>query len=261
MTRTLLGCVGILLGSSVAWADTETVRLVDGSIYAGEIVEKVPGDHITLKLATGDVRRFEWSALAPVPSPVSTVATQGPLAVVQPFPQLPTRTAHVQLTADTRGTLLVRVDSVPAGAPGWPSQRESPVCYAPCSADVDANASYYITGYGITQSSRFAIPEGNAALSVRTGSAGVSLLGDWLVALGVISTITGAIAAPIAFADSKTSGLDGWEEFGLSALIGGTAFILLGIPFIVAGHTHVSLGNMDIAHRKKVRWLPNGFAF
>ena len=258
------GILGIaILLASPAWADTETVHLADGSVFAGDLVEKVPGDHVTIKLATGEVRRFEWSAIAPsalVAATPATPTTTTQVAVVQQFPTLPTRTSHVQLTSDTRGTLLVRVDTMPVGPAGWPQSRESPVCYAPCSADVDANASYYVSGYSITQSSRFAVPEGNAALTVHTGSAGLTIAGAWLIGTGTLALITGAIATPIAFAESKSSAIDGWEEFGLSALIGGAVFILVGIPFIVAGRTRVSMGEIDIA-KAKVRPLPNGFSF
>ena len=165
-------------------------------------------------------------------------------------------------TSDGPSTLLMRIDSVP-GLQGWVQKRESPVCYAPCSADVDANATYYVTGYGVTESSPFAIPEGNPNVSVRTGSAGLTVTGAMFISLGSISFIMGAIATPIAFADAKTSGINGWEAFGLSALVGGAVFILAGIPFLAAGRTRVSLGAMNVAHaaRPAARWLPNGVAF
>lgn len=44
------------------------LSLRDGSLHNGELVEKAPGDHITLKLTTGDLRRFEWSEVLPSPT-------------------------------------------------------------------------------------------------------------------------------------------------------------------------------------------------
>lgn len=55
--------LAILFAARVASAQpvTEVIELVDGSTFQGELVEKVPGDHLTLKLATGETRRFDWS--------------------------------------------------------------------------------------------------------------------------------------------------------------------------------------------------------
>src|SRR5580704_2020131 len=49
--------------AATALADTgvETVVTKDGAEYRGDLVESVPGDHLTLKLATGDVKRFAWA--------------------------------------------------------------------------------------------------------------------------------------------------------------------------------------------------------
>lgn len=243
---------GLLFVAPLVRAETETVHLADGSLFAGELVEKVPGDHVTIKLATGEVKRFAWSAIG---GPSMALAVGQPQVIVpQQLPPLPPRTGNVRFVSNKKGTLLMRVDSVPAAfGQGWAQTRQSPVCYAPCSAAVDANATYYVEGYNISASTRFAIPEGSSTVSVRTGSDALTATGVTLAALGSMSVLVGAIATPIAFADSKTPGINGWEAFGLSALIGGAAFILIGIPFIVAGHTHVSLGDMDVALGKHLR--------
>jgi hypothetical protein len=47
----------------------DTVTLHSGAIYAGQIGEKVPGDHETLKLATGEIKRFAWADIAPAQPP------------------------------------------------------------------------------------------------------------------------------------------------------------------------------------------------
>jgi len=243
----------LLLATPLVHAETETVHLADGSVFAGELVEKVPGDHVTIKLASGEVRRFAWSAIATSPS--LAVAVGQPQVLVQQLPPLPPRTGNVRFVSNTKGTLLMRVDSIPAFGMqgGWAQTRQSPVCYAPCTASIDANATYFVEGYNISPSTHFAIPEESSTVSVRTGAEALTVTGVTLASLGSISVITGAIATPIAFADSKTSGINGWEAFGLSALIGGAAFILIGIPFIFAGRTRVSLGDMDVALGKHLR--------
>lgn len=60
----LAACV-VLAGSGVAAAqESYVVKLKDGSIYQGDLVEYVPEDHVTIHLATGETRRFAWSEIA-----------------------------------------------------------------------------------------------------------------------------------------------------------------------------------------------------
>lgn len=238
-----------------AHADQETVHLTNGNVFSGELVEKIPGDHLTIKLATGEIRKIEWSEIAPQSAAIAPNAPV-PQVVVAPMPTPPVRPAHVRFESDAKGALLVRVDR-PGALPY--GETETPVCYAPCAADVDANARYYVHGVYISTSARFAIREGESVLSVRAGSSGVAAAGGTLLTVGILSTITGAIATPIAFADAKGPGLNAWQDFGIASLVGGGAFILLSIPFIVAGRTHVAMGDMDVAHQ--TRWIPGGFRF
>src|SRR5580704_5570203 len=44
------------------------VATKDGATYRGELVEKVPGDHVTLKLASGEIKRFAWTDVADIAS-------------------------------------------------------------------------------------------------------------------------------------------------------------------------------------------------
>lgn len=248
----------VVFSTRAARADEETVHLVNGNVYGGELVEKVPGDHVTIKLVTGEIRKFEWSEIAP------SVATQ--IVVTQTATPPPPRPAHVRFESDTKGALLVRVDNVAVNAAGLrtlTTETETPVCYAPCTADVDANAHYYVQGAYISRSTSFAIRDGQSVLSVRAGSSNVSTTGGWFLAVGVLSTVTGAIAAATAFAtdDAKNAGWNGWEYFGVASLIAGGAFIVLSLPFIVAGRTHVAMGDMDVARRRSIEWAPGGFRF
>lgn len=64
-------------------AALERITLLDGSVYQGELVEKVVGDHVTLKLATGAVKRFDWRSLrgeAAAPEPLAPEAATPPAA-------------------------------------------------------------------------------------------------------------------------------------------------------------------------------------
>ncbi len=258
--------VVVVLASSIfaarpAYADQETVHLTNGSVFSGELVEKIPGDHVTIKLATGEIRKIEWSDIAPQNAVAAPTGALPQVVVAPSVPTPPPRPAHVRFESDAKGALLMRVDNIAgtAGIAPYATETETPVCYAPCAADVDANARYYVRGAYISRSARFAIRDGESALAVRSGSSGVSTAGAWLLSIGILSTITGAIATPIAYADAKGPGLNGWQDFGIASLVGGGAFILLSIPFIVAGRTHVAMGDMDVAHH--TRWMPGGFRF
>src|ERR1700689_677802 len=52
-------------GAAESFRDVGVVTR-DGATFRGELVEKVPGDHVTIKLASGEVKRFAWADVADV---------------------------------------------------------------------------------------------------------------------------------------------------------------------------------------------------
>ncbi len=57
----VIGLVGLIEDApSLAQSQTTTriVQLLDGSTFRGELVELVAGDHVTIRLPTGELRRF-----------------------------------------------------------------------------------------------------------------------------------------------------------------------------------------------------------
>jgi hypothetical protein len=58
--------LAIVLAAPAALAQGSTERVVTkgGATYQGSLVEKLPGDHVTIQLVTGQVKRFEWSEIA-----------------------------------------------------------------------------------------------------------------------------------------------------------------------------------------------------
>lgn len=251
-----------------AYADTERVELTSGAVYEGELVEKVPSDHVTLKLATGEVRRFDWKDIA-------TPASSTPQPVVA---APPVSTAHVRVEADGTGPVLMRNPGYGAtfasqdGATNAMSvvtsdSNPTPVCYAPCAADVDPRATYYITGAFISRSRSFPLPEGRSVLHINPGSSTVAAAGGWMLGLGVTALLAGAIELPISFIDYNTDplqpkqqGLDGWQWAGIATIIAGASLALLSIPFIVGGLTHASVNGITVA-RSNVRLTPRGIVF
>ena len=269
-THSKLWAVALFAAASTmaidALADSERVQLADGSIYEGELVEKVPNDHITLKLATGEIRRIEWSALAPQTqaSPPLVPPTVAPMAGA-------TESAHVSVGSDRPGPILMKNPGYGATftntqGPATLSvvtsdENPVPVCYAPCSADVDPRATYYVTGAYISRTRSFAIPSGNSTLHISPGSSVISALGGWSLGLGILSMIVGGIELPVSFIDANTSaGLNGWQYAGIGTLIAGASLCLLAIPLLLAGNTHATINGIDVA-RDKARFTPLGFTF
>src|ERR1700691_3404966 len=54
-------CIGILVSSANAKAQTAPYFVVtnDGSSYQGDLVENVVGQHVTIRLASGELRTFQ----------------------------------------------------------------------------------------------------------------------------------------------------------------------------------------------------------
>src|SRR4051812_30007389 len=61
----LVAFAGGVAIAAVAHADDGRIHvvLVDGSEVQGELVEKVPGDHLTIQLATGEIRTIPWASI------------------------------------------------------------------------------------------------------------------------------------------------------------------------------------------------------
>jgi hypothetical protein len=56
----------------------EVVELTSGDRYRGALIDRVIGDHVTIRLATGDVKRFSWSEIRSVgTAPSSTAVPAG----------------------------------------------------------------------------------------------------------------------------------------------------------------------------------------
>lgn len=250
----------------------ERITLADGTVMQGELVEKVPNDHITIKLATGEVRTIRWSALAPQmqapPTPPQVVVQ------VQGTPQAPPTQGpmtHVAIEADEAGVTLSRVlgyGYVQYGSTTGVMANWQTVCVAPCQADVDTTAMYQITGDGVTPSSTFSMqppPNGGPLhLRVHAGSLGARVSGAWLLIGGITFALTGSIlAVTFAALSSNDSNATGWIVAGLVTTGVGAIMIAVGIPLLIGSGTSVTNDqNVTVAkHHAPIRLLPNGFAF
>lgn len=64
-----LGMSGPLLAAEPEPPVERTVTTADGAMYRGEVLEYVSGDHITLKLDTGEQRRISWNDATQISPP------------------------------------------------------------------------------------------------------------------------------------------------------------------------------------------------
>ena len=243
--------VACLATGGVAWgADVERVDLRDGSVVQGELVERVPGDHVTLKLATGEVRRIEWAAIAAV----APGAAPG-----EPAP----RTTPVSVASDHQGTSLFRIDRLATLITGrgyGTLARLSTVCVAPCQANVEMSpdVSYYVDGPDIPASSTFTLGDPVKSLNVKSGNSALRGLGaaSMIVGLLAVSTggslwIIGAVQTSDAARTGHSVGPNGHTlaNAGMGTLITGVALVAIGIPLMLMSRTHVT----DDAGRRLAR--------
>lgn len=222
-----------------------TVDLKDGSSIRGEVVERVPGKHVTLSLATGEVRTLEWSSIAridePPASPPSQTSGTSPEGIA----------VHIS-TDDPRSTLQRRAGTstvvVTTGRGTAVGQGESweDLCVAPCDQRVARNQTLRLAGDGITPSGNFVLQR-DAKLDVKTGSAGRRVGGFWLAGAGLGAAAMGglflALDARKQNYDSRGGTTDAGPvispTFTYGLLIGGVLALAGGIALIVTSGTSV----------------------
>jgi hypothetical protein len=185
----------------------QMVALKSGTALVGLFVEYAPGSHITLRLATGEVRRVEWADIQShsLPPPVVAPAPQvvapwpSPAPPIAPAPLSQSATVHIK-TNDPAATLTRQTGH--ADLVGYGHKRTyfdtvtvwQNVCRAPCDQPVDRSGDYAVHGNGITPSGLFRLPpSGPVILRVRAGRSGVRLGSTLTLSLGSMGLVVGVI--------------------------------------------------------------------
>ena len=237
----------------------------DGSTYVGNLVENVVGSHVTMRLATGELHRFE----AP------DIKRQGPGGRTNPVremppatPKLPTVYAGpnaVSLHISGDGTLFRE------GASGW-----VPVCNVPCTTTVDPNGMYKIGGGEWKDSSPFHLPPGQTAVDLKSKGAAVygmgsMMTGIMLLSFGPIPIVPGALLLSGAFdgppPESGPAPSHTGEQIAGGLLIGaGVILTCIGVYYLVARpSTSVETTNGESLAKRKtpggIRLTPQGLVF
>jgi hypothetical protein len=202
----------------------EVVVLRDGSRYQGELVEKVPGDHVTIKLATGEIKRFDFADLAPSPSPSALPAPlSGALGIIGADTSSPPPEGQVDVRIETSGSDYA-YPSLMEAAPGGPDVGWRQICMAPCTARVDAGGLFKIGGRRMADSNTFRLGSAPSQTLYVKPSNNIGLaLGISFLAPGIPLSIVGATFLATG---SHESPLD---TLGLTFSIIGGAFVVGGV--------------------------------
>ncbi len=211
-----------------ASATTVDVTTVDGAVFHGELVEKLPGQYVTLRLATGEFRKIAWAAIA-------RIQQHAPRAGAS--------------TGSAGGVkTLVRFDaSNPDAALEKYVGSWQEVCLAPCEGEISEDGAYRIGGKGIRVSEPFTLPHGARRVVVHAsvGTDGRSALGAILAIGGGVGAYIGALAWLFSLGtvgdqggrDGSSSGRTTGEVF----LVGGLAVGITGFVILMNNGTDVSV--------------------
>jgi hypothetical protein len=186
-------------------ADT-LVRLRSGAVYQGELVERIPGDHVTLRLVTGEIKRIGDEELAAVEETRS--AGHGVPVELQPV--------QVDLQSTRPEAALIRIASLSGGLDGRfngslggqvEGRRE---CVAPCGLAV-APGRFIIGGPGLRPSEAFELTGRNRKVRVdaEPGSESRMTGGIVLTGIAVLSGLVGFAMLEVAAEGSYDDGSRG----------------------------------------------------
>ncbi|MGZ6063273.1 MAG: hypothetical protein ACXWVM_12845 [Polyangiales bacterium] len=229
-----------------------TVQLKTGATYHGELVERVPGDHVTLKLATGEVRRFEWSDIVEVPNSPESAPAAPSSVPTSTWTTLatPNDGPYVHIETKTHGVVLERmVASAEYGSSIATVWRV--VCSAPCDQPVEAGDRYRLGGRGLRTSKEFSVTE-NTYLKANLGRRGSFYSGIGLFVASIPLTMLGIAAL--------SEGKDKTHDAALGVTVTGALLAVIGIALIATNTNSVTKDGVTIGSTG-VKLSPRGFVF
>jgi len=260
---------------TVQQTSQRTVVLPDGSVYSGEVVELVPGDHLTLRLATGEVRRFAWSDVQASISAGGGVQTgvtgampnwPGVLMGMGMSPGLEGQPDPVQVhfeATDSQATLFR--GSLMMGLPTGISAATdlglwSPVCHAPCDARVDRRMIFSVQGPRLVNSPSFTLPQRGSSMTIDAdvGHQSTRIAAVLMDSLGIAAAITGGTM--MILSASVNTSLDSFDPMGLqnqmdaqsrqhAYLVAGGATLGVGVALLAVGVTMHLLSRTTVGVR------------
>jgi hypothetical protein len=176
---------------------TSTVKLKNGTVQKGVLVERVPGDHVTLKLSTGEKKRFDWNVVDSIEDPPEGEASASASASASEPPPAPTESAVPAPSvsaAPTASGLRLRM----TGSPNAALERHEGTawtftCLSPCDRSLETG-EYRVGGEGVNPSKTFVLRE-PSQLDVKAGSKGRAFGGQLLMGGGAGVLLIGVFLA------------------------------------------------------------------
>lgn len=244
-------------------SDRYVVVTNDGSRFEGELVERVVGNHVTLKLATGDIRtiqaadvKAEWRpGQGPVGVSTGVIptvqVTNSPLVTGVPLAYHGPDEVQIHLTNTNNESGTLYRES----ASGW-----EVVCQMPCTTTVDPKISYKLHN-----SDPFRFPSGARSLDLVADIGSRRRNAGWAVGLLTTGIVVASLSPlPFVLLDGSTATTAGWITVGV-----GAAMIIGGIVLLAVGPstTLTTTSGQRIAKQPGIRlpgnitFTPAGFVF
>lgn len=239
-----------------------TVQLKDGGVLQGEWVTSVPGEHVVLRLATGEVRTLEWGEiLAPerigasigAPSPRLPSEERVGALPGSPLEQERARFISVPLELTSPKLRLEKLQDVEGATPVT-------VCEGVCRVSVATRGMRYRIVSPVTTTQWFAV-ETPQRYTLSEASTGRTVGGIALTAGGVLMMAGSIFLFGYALANVDGNDVGGFMAGyvgGLGGTLAGAAIASLGTYLLIT--THGPQVEDGLGHRVALRREPRAQA-
>lgn len=268
-------------------APEQTVWLKNGGFVRGALIELVPGDHVTVQLATGEIRRIpaaeidrmSTSTAPPASSGATAAPPAGSGATTPPAGSGTTTTPAGSGVAPTTSAAVPSASGVPAPfasavmlrvvAPtgveiqGRPRLDPGPwglVCRAPCDLSIPVvDREFRAGGSNVQPSHTFVLEPGErpVRVEVKPGRADLHRWGTRGYLVGLPLALLGGIGLGIDLGTTSKSN-EIYGTIGLATVIAGGALVLSSLPLLYMGQTRVlnDKGIQVARRRPETMFLP-----
>jgi hypothetical protein len=243
---------------------TITVWTKDGSMFRGEVVERVPNDHVTIKLATGETKRVEWKDLDH-----DSLGDRPAIAPAATRPRHERRAElRVHFEADHANAVLEReIGSTSSDGGGQTRIVFGTVCQAPCDDVLPAGPGYRVSGPGLRPSDSFSLSgRDDVVIKARNGSASAYSFGGGLMMWSLLPLAIGGSLAFLTPKDTADYDYSGLRRSGYVVLGIGVTMVAVGITLLVVNRSSVEVNGASVAsrnpgHGSAFALTPTGFVF
>jgi hypothetical protein len=245
----------------------QDVLFKNGSKVRGQVVDIVPGDHVTLRFKNGEARRFEWvdvdrvmPASGPEPPPLppappkpqpttapTTAPTVAPTVTAPPVETLPPATGptvKVHINSPVFASLLRR----PHGGSSFLK-----ACDAPCDMEMPVSDDYMVSAAGskTTPVKLAGQPGQTVIIDVDPPSDGGKIGGVVMIVLGAIGLIVGGSVDFVGLiAESVTTDGSSGKSSADGILIAGLVITGVSLGLGIGGLVvYFKSGNTDVTTR------------